>query len=357
MNDIPISSIDRREMRVGSNVDGLVDSLSKHGQLSRIRIRAHPTRPGRYQVIFGNRRLAAAAKLGWKSITADVVTASDLDTDVMAFVENVDRLDVTDYEKAVFLERIHQSTGKSYSEIAGLIGKSVSYVSQHLSMLHLFPDGISSEEERESILRSFTEGHCRVLTGIRDANERWNTAKLAVGAKMGVRELERLARRFHTATNERGRGDHWKIREIITKKMLGLNSKDVRPFFESMSQRHFSMFSSFPPFNKMNREISREHICKILNGMNSFNASIENMEITFLNNKVAYAAMEVVHNFLFPTSKMTTRTRATIILRKEDEWKIVHEHWSTENPEKFVMASLSQVMGRRRKLALSKNSE
>ncbi len=342
-------------MRNGYSVDDLVESFSRHGQLSRVRVRPHPTRRGRYEMIFGNRRLCAAEKLGWKSIAADVVETTDLESEVMAFVENVDRQDVTDYEKASFLEGMHKSSGKSYSEIAAMIGKSPSYVSQHISMLNLFSELDLPEKERSEVLHSLTEGHCRILSSINSVDERWNTAKLAVASKMGIRELEKLAGRFHHAPKERGRRkDYTIIREVITEKMTGLNSKDVRPFFDSMSQKHFDMFSSFPPFNKLNRELSREHICKILNGMISFNAEIDNLDVTFLTDRVAYATMEVTHNFLFPRNKVTTKTRATIILEREDRWRIVHEHWSSENPEKFFMATLSQVVDRRQRMVVTR---
>lgn len=357
LTEIQISLIDGRNMRNGYSVDDLVESFTKHGQLSKVRVRPHPTKRGRYEMIFGNRRLGAALKLGWKTIAADVVEATNLESEIMAFVENVDRQDVTDYEKASFLETMHNSSGKSYSEIAAMIGKSPSYVSQHVSMLSLFSDIDIPEQDRSEVLQSLTEGHCRVLSSIGDVEERWNTAKLAVASKMGVRELEKLAGRFHHVPKERGRRkDYAIIREVITRKMTGLNSKDVRPFFDSMSQKHFDMFSSFPPFNRLNRELSREQICKILNGMNSFNAEIDNLEVTFLTDRVAYATMEVTHNFLFSRNKVTTKTRATIILEREDRWRIVHEHWSSENPEKFFMATLSQVVDRRQRMALTRKN-
>ena len=56
-----------------SEIDGLAESLSKEGQLSPIRIRKHPAIKRSFLVVFGNRRLAAARKLGWKTIRAEVI--------------------------------------------------------------------------------------------------------------------------------------------------------------------------------------------------------------------------------------------------------------------------------------------
>ena len=98
-----------------------------------------------YEVIFGNRRLATAKHLGWRTILADVVDASDTETLIMAFSENEDRKNFTDYEKALLMEKLHSLSGKTYSEVAEIFGKSPSYVSQHIAMLHLFPRTIAKE--------------------------------------------------------------------------------------------------------------------------------------------------------------------------------------------------------------------
>src|SRR5579862_7679692 len=91
-------------------LSGLAQSLAEHGLLSPIGVREHPNKQGSYQVVFGNRRLEAAKSLGWSTIKANLITADDQTALVLAIVENIDRKDLSDYEKAVFLEKDRKST-------------------------------------------------------------------------------------------------------------------------------------------------------------------------------------------------------------------------------------------------------
>jgi ParB family chromosome partitioning protein len=99
MMDIPINQIDDFPLRVNasSDISELASSISLHGQLSPICVRPHPTKKERYQVIYGNRRLAALRSLGRTSVNANVVVASDANACLMAFAENSDRKDFSDY--------------------------------------------------------------------------------------------------------------------------------------------------------------------------------------------------------------------------------------------------------------------
>ena len=193
MEHIPIALIDHRQFRIAPpQVEDVSLSFARHGQFSPICVRRHPTKSQRYQLIFGNRRLEAARKLGWKTIEANVIEANDDTMLFIAFSENSDQSDFTDYEKALLLENIHRQTGKSYQEIATMIGRSNAFVSQHVAMLNLFPLGVASEEERIKVLAALTENHARILSNIEDPRDRWNAAKLVVRSKMGVRELIKL---------------------------------------------------------------------------------------------------------------------------------------------------------------------
>ncbi|MDA4131166.1 MAG: ParB/RepB/Spo0J family partition protein, partial [Thaumarchaeota archaeon] len=140
MRYVPVEQIEHLNFRLrleDEDIEDVFTTLQKHGQLSPIRIRNHPQKPGMYQVIFGNRRLAAAKKLGWETIRAEVVESSDSDLLLAAFCENVNRKDFSDLEKALLIEKIRNESGNTYTEIAAILGKSAAYVSQHVAMLHL----------------------------------------------------------------------------------------------------------------------------------------------------------------------------------------------------------------------------
>jgi ParB/RepB/Spo0J family partition protein len=336
---VRISSIDApgHRLKTDQDIEEIARSLEIHGQFFPIRIREHPSQLGRYQVIFGNRRLAAAKKIGWDEINADIVKASDVESLTMALSENIDRKDFSDYEKALLLQKLNVLMGKTIEEIAALVNRSPSYVSQHISMLHLFADGMGEPEEVSGLLQLLTERHARALAKINDPEERFNTAKLAIKANLGVRELEKicgrpLANKIRTSS-QRNEGE---IRRIIADMMDGLNSKDLSQFFRDISKRYFTMFSRFPPFNKMQTEEAMDYLSNVLHQMSSYRVKIEDLDIKIFQN-FAYATFFELHRIGIMGKTVKTRTRATIIFAKEEgTWKIMHEHWSSANASELV---------------------
>src|SRR5579875_512085 len=342
-----------------SEIKSLAASLSKNGQLCAIRIRPHPTLNGRYQVIFGNRRLEAAKLLGWDTIEAQVTSASDLDSALMAFSENLDREDLSDYEKALFLEKMHRDTGKSYAELSEIIGKSVSFVSLHVGMLHLFAKTIGTDEERGKVLSQLTERHARALSRILDPLERWNTAKLAILANLSVRELEKICNRLvsnHPKHRHRNRQDSdlgsdceyyvdeedaRNVRALVKEIMDGFNSGDVEPFFKAISPHRFTMYTSYPPFSTLDVESAKAYLRRVYSQLDSWRERVKDLSVRIIG-KVAYATFTVSEEIDNTAKHVNCTTRATIILEKEkvgrhtSEWKIVHGHYSSANPVELL---------------------
>ncbi|SMF60378.1 chromosome partitioning protein, ParB family [Xaviernesmea oryzae] len=83
-------------------------SFEAEGQRVPIQVRPHPTQAGRYQVIYGHRRLRAARELGRK-IKALVIEMSDHDLAVSQGIENAGRQDLSWIERALFASRMEQA--------------------------------------------------------------------------------------------------------------------------------------------------------------------------------------------------------------------------------------------------------
>ncbi len=174
----------------------LAKSFNEVGQLSPVLVRPHPQKEGSFQLVYGYRRYQAAKKLGWSSLKAEVRSLSDEDAVKIALTENVQREDLSDYEKAKIIEHIHTKYGKTYEEIASMIGKSRQWVTNHVSMLNLFPPTMSAEHpEVKSILDRLPEHHARILAKVKDLDERFYLVKLTVEEGLCVRELEKLVGR------------------------------------------------------------------------------------------------------------------------------------------------------------------
>ena len=303
--------------------------MSKYGQLQPICLRQHPTNRGKYEVIFGSRRLAAAKKLGWREISAQITQANDAESLMMALVENEDRKDFSDYERALVIEKIHNITRNTYAEVADLIGRSPSFVSQHVAMLHLFPETVAPPQERKKILCALTEGHARALLKVEDTQERWATAKFAVKANFGVRELEKHCRRAAERKNVRKKStQNGAVEQIVSEIITGLNAKDLTALYQARLAGGFSLFSRFPPFDKLHDQDANEHIFKVLTRINPFRVRLNDLDVIYRKG-VAIAIMSLLYEMGVNGMLHSTMTRATLVFFKEgNKWGIVHEHWS-----------------------------
>jgi ParB/RepB/Spo0J family partition protein len=334
MDHIPIKLIEENSLRVGGqavDVSDLIHSFENEGQLSPIMVR--PSREnGSYQVVYGNRRLAAARTLGWKTILAEIVDINEVDALRIAFSENVNRKDFSDYERGLLLVKLRRVSGKTYEEISKMIGRSPAYVSQHVCIPYLF-DGLSiDQDEKEKVLCALTERQARVLNKIEDVRERWNTAKLAVASGFCARELERIVR---VPSNNKK-----KMSKVSTKRNItgllgeivdGINRKDLRAYFQSRSLHYYSLFDDFPPFYKMDRSQAEEQNCK-LHRLYNLKVKIQDIEIKVIGSSAAFATMNVGYEIGLREQLFTMNGRATIIFAREKAWKIIHEHWSLPQP-------------------------
>ena len=100
---VPVDNIvvRRRIRRELGDVESLMDSLRRHGQLSAILINR------RYELVAGFRRLEAARRLGWSSIRAEFVdTDSTADSLELEIEENVQRQQLSTDELADGLQRL-----------------------------------------------------------------------------------------------------------------------------------------------------------------------------------------------------------------------------------------------------------
>lgn len=83
----------------------LVAAIRERGQDSPILVRPHPTRTGRYQIVFGHRRARAAKQLG-KPVRAVVKELHDRDHVVAQGQENSARANLSFIERAVFAQKL-----------------------------------------------------------------------------------------------------------------------------------------------------------------------------------------------------------------------------------------------------------
>jgi ParB family chromosome partitioning protein len=82
--------------------------IAEEGQKVPIQVRRHPTADGRYQVVYGHRRLRAASDLGI-DVKATVIDLSDSELVVAQGIENAARQDLSWIERALFAWRMDEA--------------------------------------------------------------------------------------------------------------------------------------------------------------------------------------------------------------------------------------------------------
>ncbi|WP_049973982.1 ParB/RepB/Spo0J family partition protein [Azospirillum sp. B4] len=119
-------------------LSGLAASMSEQGQLQPILVRRDPIDRGHWIVVAGERRWRAAQRLGWGLILAIEHTG---DPEVLALIENLQRVDLTPVEEARGLKRLIEGKGWSQNQAAEALGKTKGEISATLRILSL-PDDI-----------------------------------------------------------------------------------------------------------------------------------------------------------------------------------------------------------------------
>lgn len=112
----------------------LCKSIHQNGILQPILVRR---RGERFEVISGNRRLQAARALQLSEVPALVRDASDSETAIYRFEENLKRADISVIEEAKYIAEALTSTGLSVQEFAEQIGRSDDWIESRLSVAEM----------------------------------------------------------------------------------------------------------------------------------------------------------------------------------------------------------------------------
>jgi ParB family chromosome partitioning protein len=136
----------------------LAESIRARGILQPLLVRAHPTEPGRYQIIAGERRWRAAALARLHEVPALVREMSDGDAAGAAIVENLQRQDLNPIEEAEGLNRLVRDFGLTHEKVASSVGKSRTHITHMLRLLKL-PAPVQEAVRRGDL--SF--GHAKAL--------------------------------------------------------------------------------------------------------------------------------------------------------------------------------------------------
>lgn len=130
------------------NIEELAQSIQVQGLIQPIAV---VKKDDGYMVVSGERRYRACQHLQLKTIKAHVLQADDLKAQELSLIENIQREDLSDFEKAKFIGQLWAS-GKyvQKQDLAVAIGKSASYLSKVFSSLKLDSSILNEIEENKN---------------------------------------------------------------------------------------------------------------------------------------------------------------------------------------------------------------
>ncbi len=165
----------------------LAASIEASGLLQPVVVRARPN--GKYELIAGERRWRAVQRLGWQKIPAVIKDVDDRALLTLALIENLQRDDLSPLDAALGYQRLMQEFSIPQQEVARLVGKDRSTVSNTLRLLRL-------PAEVQGLLqqRKLAEGHARALLALNDPREITRLARECAAAEWSVRDLEARVR-------------------------------------------------------------------------------------------------------------------------------------------------------------------
>ena len=156
-----------------------------------------------YELLAGERRWRAAQQAGLHEIPALLRNdLSDSEAYILGLIENLQRESLSPIETAEGLRRLGEAFELRHEDIGTRIGKSRTYVTNHLRLLALAPAVQSQVDEGALSL-----GHAKVLAGLPvDKQQAW--AQIVLKDKLSVRAFEqRLAAK--RAPRKHRSGDDW----------------------------------------------------------------------------------------------------------------------------------------------------
>jgi ParB family chromosome partitioning protein len=196
LKQLPVDLIDRSPYQPRSHfneeaLQELADSIRAQGVVQPIVVRPRPGKPGRYELIAGERRWRASQLAGLHEVPS--IVREDVDDQAamaMALIENIQRQALNPMDEAVALNRLIEEFGLTHEQTADAVGRSRAAVSNMLRLLNL-------EEGVKAMLAEgkLEMGHARALLGL-SGGAQFKAAREVAEKGLSVRETERLVKKL-----------------------------------------------------------------------------------------------------------------------------------------------------------------
>jgi len=180
-------------------LDELAASIRVYGVLQPISVRLINSYS--YELVAGERRLRASKLAGMVTIPAILVDINDLDSAVLAMIENLQRENLHFFEEAEGFQNLMSDYAFTQEALASRIGKNQSTIANKLRLLRL-PRRI----QKPIIEYSLTERHARALLKLPGEDSQMSVLEKVIRDGLTVRKTEDLIESMLSKPPEPRRG-------------------------------------------------------------------------------------------------------------------------------------------------------
>ncbi|EGR1513660.1 ParB/RepB/Spo0J family partition protein [Vibrio vulnificus] len=171
-------------------LEELTASIQSQGIIQPIVVR--PVQDGHFEIIAGERRWRAAKLAGLKRVPCLIKHVEDRAAIAMALIENIQREDLNVIEEAQALERLQDEFSLTHQQVADVIGKSRTAVSNLLRL-----NGLQLEVKQFVAQKLLDMGHARALLAL-EGEQQVEVAQQVASKALTVRQTEQLVKKCLT---------------------------------------------------------------------------------------------------------------------------------------------------------------
>tara|TARA_B100000989_G_scaffold48169_1_gene31415 strand:+ start:40 stop:873 length:834 start_codon:yes stop_codon:yes gene_type:complete len=169
-----------------SELNELAISIKKQGLIQPIVVRSLDN--NQFQIIAGERRWRASQLVGLHEVDCVIKEFGETDVLEAALIENIQREDLNVIEEANAYKNLIKIKKISNENLASIVGKSASHISNMLRLLEL-----ENNIQEMVISGELTMGHARALIGVPDA---YKKAMEIAKKNLSVRQTEKITAPF-----------------------------------------------------------------------------------------------------------------------------------------------------------------
>ena len=166
----------------------LLHSIREIGVLQPIVVRPLKEKPGKYELVMGERRLRATKEVGLSTIPAVVRDTADVDMLRDALLENLHRAELNPLEEASAYQQLLNDFGITQEVLASRIGRSRPQITNTLRLLRL-PEPVQLRVAAGVL----SAGHARAILSVGDQQGMLRLADKIVNEDLSVRAAEAAA--------------------------------------------------------------------------------------------------------------------------------------------------------------------